>query len=179
MNTVLPDKAKRWLKKHGADNIANYRPRNVPTRADTFWNFVEKMASGCWEWRGGTTKGYGTYRDKSAHRVSYERYKGPIPPGMIVCHSCDNPSCVNPDHLWAGTYSDNANDMWSKGRGNRNAGPLGELNPVSKLKAEQALEIMRLSGAVSDCELARRYGVSSSAVRSVRIGRTWAHLQNR
>ena len=76
----------------------------------------------CWEWQHATNNiGYGMFRfDKNtmrtAHRVSYELFNGPIPAGMCVCHKCDNPICVNPKHLWAGTLKDNAQDMVAKGR---------------------------------------------------------------
>jgi hypothetical protein len=78
----------------------------------------------CWEWQYATNNlGYGFFRDtdkmRTAHRVSYEINKGPIPSGMCVCHLCDNPACVNPDHLWLGTIKDNMHDMIKKGRGNK------------------------------------------------------------
>lgn len=76
----------------------------------------------CWEWTASKNNiGYGMFRFDSngmrtAHRVSYEMHKGPIPQGHVVCHTCDNPKCVNPDHLWTGTLKDNAQDMVAKGR---------------------------------------------------------------
>lgn len=75
----------------------------------------------CWEWQGGKNNvGYGMIRDehgmRTTHRVSYELHKGNIPKGMCVCHTCDNPKCVNPDHLWVGTKKDNSQDMIRKGR---------------------------------------------------------------
>lgn len=78
--------------------------------------------SGCWLWDGPIVlKGYGCFSFKQkrrfAHRVSWELYKGSIPSGMLICHRCDIPSCVNPEHLFPGTYSDNINDMYAKGRG--------------------------------------------------------------
>ena len=96
----------------------------VPER---FQDFITKTASGCWEWAGTKDdRGYGIIRKSqgardsskrlAAHRWSYEIHKGEIPYGMLVCHSCDNPPCVNPDHLWLGTHKDNAQDMISKGR---------------------------------------------------------------
>lgn len=77
----------------------------------------------CWEYQGGKNNiGYGMIRDehkmRTTHRVSYEEHKGPIPKGMCVCHTCDNPICCNPDHLWLGTRKQNTQDMIDKGRNN-------------------------------------------------------------
>lgn len=78
-------------------------------------------ATQCWHWVGlNNGKGYGrmTYqgRQQVAHRLAWKAWRGEIPEGMSVLHKCDNRACVNPDHLWLGTYSDNMKDCWSKGR---------------------------------------------------------------
>jgi hypothetical protein len=84
----------------------------------------EDQTTGCWEWQGAKNNiGYGMIRDekkmRTTHRVSYEEHNNvKIPPGMCVCHKCDNPGCVNPNHLWLGTRKQNTDDMWSKGRNN-------------------------------------------------------------
>ena len=81
--------------------------------------------TGCWNWTGALSRGYGLLSSRfgksphKAHRLSYELHKGQIPEGMVVRHTCDNTRCCNPDHLVIGTQRDNANDMASRGRMNR------------------------------------------------------------
>lgn len=87
---------------------------------ERFWSKVQKTDS-CWLWKGAKNQfGYGFFRlgsrNEVAHRVSYNWIKGEIPSGLLVLHTCDNPSCVNPDHLFIGTHSDNMRDMYRKKR---------------------------------------------------------------
>jgi hypothetical protein len=86
-----------------------------------FWDKVVKTDT-CWVWTASVNgKGYGSFgyggRVQLAHRVSWQMHCGPIPPGLCVCHACDNPSCVRPDHLFLGTIKDNNRDRDRKGRG--------------------------------------------------------------
>jgi len=91
--------------------------------------------TGCWLWLGHLHgSGYPRLKinkkNKSAHRYSYEAFVGPIPDGLLVCHKCDVPSCVNPAHLFVGTHKDNARDMMQKGRNRSRAKRNGKLPPV-------------------------------------------------
>lgn len=97
--------------------------------AERFWKKVDKSGD-CWAWTGSLNKrGYGqlTYRrvQYRAHRVSYTLANGPIEPTWNVCHSCDNPACVNPDHLFLGTQKDNMLDAARKGRWRKETCPRG------------------------------------------------------
>jgi hypothetical protein len=138
--------------------------------------------SGCWIWNGSVFwDGYGQFNFKQdglwkkarAHRASYEIFVGSAA-GMVVCHRCDNPPCVNPDHLFLGTQLDNIRDMDAKGRRVKTT-KIGERHPFAKLTEDQACAI-RFNEVGTTQEIASRYGVSWSAVKSIRIGRTWRHL---
>jgi hypothetical protein len=92
--------------------------------SDVIKRFYEKVriegVGDCWEWTAGKSTGYGVIkvdgRSRKAHRVSYLIHNGELPREMLVCHKCDNPPCVNPAHLFLGTYQDNAQDKVNKGR---------------------------------------------------------------
>jgi len=93
----------------------------VVSTPETFWASLSKRENGCWEWVGRKyPKGYGKIarngKDVRAHRYAYSLAKGPIPDGMMILHSCDNPPCCNPDHLRAGTAKENREDAISRGR---------------------------------------------------------------
>ncbi len=96
-----------------------YRKAPIEKR---FWRFVEKIPfHECWEWMGTkVNEKYGCFwingKNELAHRVSYRLLRGEIPLNLLVCHKCDNPGCVRPDHLFVGTHLDNTMDMIVKGR---------------------------------------------------------------
>lgn len=117
---------------------------------------------GCWEWQGATNhSGYGTiYADgkvRKTHRLSYEFSKGPIPDGIDVLHQCDNPLCINPDHLFLGTRADNVKDAASKNRL-----PLNERHWNTKLSVEDVSNIRK--STLTKAELAREYKVNRSTI---------------
>ena len=155
--------------------------RNTPLKRsieDRFWAKVAKRENGCWEWTGALNDtGYGViglgrreWGLERAHRLSYMMHKGPIPEGKFVCHSCDNPSCVNPDHLFLGSCAENISDMVQKGRNAH-----GECS-YAKLTHAQVNEIRAIyaAGGISQRALGERYGISRSMVGLITRGERWA-----
>lgn len=116
-----------------------------------FWKHVERRgATDCWEWTGNKDgRGYGSLSGGSgsspvkAHRLSYELANGPIPTGLVVRHSCDNPICVNPAHLEAGTQKENIHDMVVRGRA----------NPKSQLNLKPGAKNIHGAGPLSNGEI--------------------------
>lgn len=147
------------------------------TMAQRFWSKVDKSGD-CWAWTAAKlNNGYGQFKVRSykvvtAHRLSYEMANGPINDGLFVCHTCDNPSCVNPDHLFLGTPKDNAQDMVSKGRGKAGGPFIGSANGNATLN-ETAVEEIR-SLPLSYRALAKQFGVSKSQIARIKTGFAWS-----
>jgi Pectobacterium phage endonuclease len=152
-----------------------------PATAERFYSKVKRSAD-CFVWTGGTAgAGYGVFRlsrprrQEYAHRLALERKLArPLERGEMVRHTCDNPPCVNPDHLLVGDQTQNMADSITRGRFAR-----GEDKPLTaRLTAQDVREIRALIKVpgVTQSELARRYGVTRTSISHIKSGRTWAHL---
>lgn len=141
--------------------------------------------TGCWEWTGNVlANGYGSLiyagHRVYAHRASFQEFVGPIPDGMMVCHKCDNPRCINPEHLFVGTGSDNMRDCTNKGRNFRpGLGLLGTKSAQSVLADADVLAIRRLAKeGMPQRAIANQFGVSQSNIWYIIKRRTWPHLED-
>lgn len=138
-------------------------------------------SSGCWEWTGGKdADGYGTFRGlvngvlyQRAHRWSWANFnKAAIPEGGAICHRCDNPSCVNPEHLWLGNNELNQRDKRVKGRAKT---ANGAESHWSKLTEEQVVQILKDPRPAS--KIASELNVSAGTISDIKRRRSWAHIQ--
>lgn len=137
---------------------------------------AEDPSTGCWLWFGSVgamghgqiRSGGGTRADRRilmTHRVAWEYWRGPIPAGIVVCHQCDTPQCVNPDHLFLGTKADNSRDMVAKGRSKR-----GLDLPHAKF-SDETVAAIRAEVGLTQAEIAAKYRASQPYVSQLR-GRT-------
>lgn len=134
-----------------------------------FWDKVDKT-SDCWIWTSQLRSGYGLFRINgkvvSAHRLSYEMSTGkPVPRGIHICHSCDNPACVNPKHLFMGTAKANNDDKMLKDRHR------------FKLSNDQVIDIRSREHSVTMCrDLAKEFGVSPTEIKNILVGKTYGWI---
>ncbi len=162
--------------------LINKSEWNKDTRSieQKFWDNVH-ITDGCWEWTGTKfTEGYGSLwngkKNIKAHRISWMIAHGEMPPdNLYVCHHCDNPSCVNPNHLFLGTSKDNILDMMNKGRGNFIC---GEKQPNHKLTTEDVLLIRKLYrlGASTQIQLAKDFNMSFQQISRIVNNQRWTHI---
>ena len=126
--------------------------------------------TGCWNWIASKDyRGYGKFDRGWAHRASYELFIGKIPEGLCVLHKCDNPSCVNPNHLFLGTRGDNQKDMANKKRSQ-----IGEKHHNCKLSYKDITDIKVMSSfGVSSYSIAQYYPVSARQIRRIIQGTRW------
>ena len=129
--------------------------------------------AGCWLWTAGIfeKRGYGAFAhpEQLAHRVAWAMYRGPIPAGMCVLHRCDVPACVNPDHLFLGTQTDNMSDKVQKRRQSMGAGT-GRAE-ITESQVKEILADLRLHR-----EIAAQYGVTQSTISNIKLRKTWKHV---
>lgn len=148
----------------------------MATRKSIFERFWEKVIvindeDSCWEWQATKLpKGYGRFSKGYAHRFSYEHYVGVIPFGLLVCHSCDNPKCIRPKHLFAGTHKNNWEDCLNKGRN-----PRGERYAHSRLTDEKVRLIRSLN--LTHQQIADQLKIPRRTVSHVKSGKNWKHVK--
>ena len=154
-------------------------PPLSPQDEERFWSKVDvRGPDECWPWKAGkTSRGYGNFWFRQtmsgAHRVAWTIAKGPIPPDLYICHTCDTPGCQNPRHFFLGTPAENNHDAAQK---NRMAS--GERNGRHKLtaKAIRAIRQEYAGGSVTQCALARKWRVHHVTIHDIIHRKTWAHV---
>lgn len=174
--------AGRHLSSGASKSCGCYRSEKIrklrESEAAPFETRVVRVPSGCLEWTGSRDRrGYGTLRskgiDRKAHRVAFEAAHGPIPEGMHVCHTCDNPPCCEPSHLFLGTPQQNSSDMATKGRSAK-----GASNANAKLSGSIVQRIRRLAqDGMPQQKIADILGIHQTTVSRVVLRQTWEHVE--
>lgn len=176
--------ARGWCAPHyrrnrlNGDPLITRRPGLGKTPAERLDLYTDKSGD-CWLWTASGDRYGKTFvagRHVSTHVLSYELNVGPVPPGKVVRHRCDTPKCVRPNHLELGTNADNSRDMTERERQAR-----GERQWCAKMTAETVIEMRDAYsvGKANTTELARQYGISTSAVGKILNNQTWKHVANR
>ena len=154
--------------------------KGIETNPELLLTNIEKTEDGCWIWQGQTDRdGYGRtwYKGRgslSTHRLFYEVWTGPIEPGKLIMHSCDNPPCVNPEHLIQGTHKDNMADAKNKGRKY-----VGITNPNSKLTEFQVRYVREMyATGVTMNKLSKTLNVSRRCIHNIVTGKSWEDLKS-
>lgn len=153
--------------------------KNIPITKQRIESKVDLIPeAGCWIWTGTvTSRGYGQLLSHNkrvyAHRAAFQAFVGEIPDGMVVCHTCDNVHCVNPNHLFLGTQKDNLQDMKQKGRST-----MGEKNTQAKLTEGKVKAIkLLLSAGYQEAQVAQEFQVSRQTINLIKLGKRWSHVQ--
>lgn len=142
---------------------------------------IRKDSASCWEWSGAhLSSGYGKLSygktQDVAHRVSYRTFRGAIPDGLVVCHTCDNKKCVNPAHMFLGTLKDNNYDCIQKNR--HVVGRIGTEHSMAKLSESDVREIRDLiaSKVMQQKDIAKAYGITPSNLCHIKTRKLWGHI---
>lgn len=160
-----------------------YNRKRLPEK-ERFFNRIQKsLYNDCWLWIGNKNRqGYGIFFDDSgkevrAHRYSYFIEYGHLDKTKYVCHTCDNPSCVNPKHLWEGTAKDNNEDCRNKNRAKYPPDQKGENHSQHKLTEDDVLFIRQeFKAGVSQADLMRKYNMSRNTIHKICKNKTWKHI---
>jgi hypothetical protein len=156
----------------------NYAKTTLPPLKRLYSKVIIDSKTKCHIWTGNTNAGYGqtSFLGKKigTHRLSYILQKGNIPQGMIICHVCDNPSCVNPAHLFLGTAKTNAEDKVAKNRQIKNTWSKGENHPCAKLNESNIIEIRNSN--FNNLELSQKFNVTKSTISKIKNFRIWRNI---
>ena len=158
---VYPPADSSW---HISSDVKFWKKVNYSGGPNTCWPYVSTIRP----------NGYRMYRGRTAHRYAYYLKYGPIPEGLLACHKCDNPACVNPDHLFLGTPMDNTTDMIRKGRA-----CYGTKNPGAKLNDMDVRTMRKLykTGGYTTRDLASKFSISRALAWGIVAGDKWAHVK--
>jgi hypothetical protein len=183
----IEKKAKRIPIRNGTTDVYsydNFKTFRLYAGQCDLKKYIESMVmpepnTGCWFWMGFVTShGYGKIvfngRKVAAHRISYAVHKGKIKDGAVICHKCDVPGCVNPDHLFLGTQKDNVHDMIRKGRAKFPIVNKGEASHLAKVSADTVLKIR--ASNLSNVEASEFFGLPYHLVYQIRKRISWKHI---
>lgn len=169
----------RWAKWGDPLKTVNLPSDATPEEKLYFYGWTV-TTRGCWEWKGYRfPRGYGRVpvgnTTVGAHVVAYETWVGPIPDGLLVRHTCDNPPCINPKHLLVGTHQDNMDDKVQR---QRQSSLKGEAHYAAKLTAEDVRKIRSewSEGNVTQPALAKKYGTTYKNIHMIVHRKTWRHI---
>lgn len=159
------------MRRYGDVNVTSMPPKNLTLEELIKWRGWNVTNSGCWEFKGKQDKDGYTFvsldsKIHRAHRAAYEVWVGPIPEGHVVRHRCDNPPCVNPQHLETGTHADNMADMRKRGR----EGRILDADTVREIRA------LRESSTLTIQQIADRYNIGHPCAVAVIYRRSWKHV---
>jgi hypothetical protein len=177
--TLAPttNRPRGWVAGEPVRYVSGHHRRGKGTSWQTrFWRFVTLGdPAHCWEWTGSREGGYGRFRQSNdrravvAHRASFELHFGPIPDGLLVCHRCDNPACVNPAHLFLGTQTDNMRDAAQKGR----TGPQRHGAQHRRKLSDADVRTLRERAAAGEAfgSIASSFGIHPNTVSTLATGK--------